>query len=52
MGEDMKTILRIEIADFEGGGFAWVICDDFDVSKTYEQFETLEEAESALEQLE
>lgn len=47
----MLTIVEIEIAACEGGGVRFVVCEDFDVSKDLETFDTLEEAEGFLNDL-
>ena len=40
----MKTIVKIEIADCDGGGIAFVVCEDYNINELWAQFETETEA--------
>ena len=42
----MITIQKITLADCDGGGVAYVVCDDNDVTRAYDQFSALDDAES------
>ena len=48
----MITIQTITLADFDGGGKAYVVCEDNDINQAYEQFDTLAEAEDLVKEME
>lgn len=49
----MITIQKIRNADCDGGGWAWVVCEDNDIiSQAYEYFDNLEDAERKVKEME
>lgn len=40
----MLGILKVENADCDVGGYSYVVCENADISKAYEWFETEDEA--------
>ena len=48
----MITIQKIRLADCDGGGNAYVVCDDNDISTAYEQFDNLVDAEKLVKKME
>lgn len=44
----MRTIIKARNADCDGGGWSYVVCDDFDINKNSDWYDTMEEAEKAI----
>ena len=44
----MKTIIKIRLADCDGGGYSYVICDDHNINTEYSRHNTEKQAEKAL----